>query len=73
VIEIVHLDQADIARIGEVERLARASGARELYVSAVPSGSAVGFYQSCGFELTDDLDSDLFAKEPEDIHMTKRL
>src|SRR5690348_3985574 len=35
----------------EVIRLARASGAQELYVSATPSESAVGFYTSQGFTL----------------------
>jgi GNAT superfamily N-acetyltransferase len=50
----------------EVARLARADGARRLYVSATPSGSAVGFYLSHGFEPTDRL-------EPQDIHMILEL
>jgi ribosomal protein S18 acetylase RimI-like enzyme len=57
----------------EVVRLARASGARRLYVSATPSGSAVGFYRSHGFTPTDRPDPVLFAKEPEDIHMILAL
>jgi GNAT superfamily N-acetyltransferase len=56
------------ALMDEVERLALESGARTLYVSSVPSDSAVGFYLSRGFEVTEPL-PELFAKEPEDIHM----
>jgi GNAT superfamily N-acetyltransferase len=59
--------------VEEVERLARADGARRLYVSATPSGSAVGFYQSRGFAPTDPPNPELFALEPEDIHMIKGL
>jgi len=54
---------------GEVARLARADGARRLYVSATPSGSAVEFYRSHGFEPTDEQNEALFALEPHDIHM----
>jgi ribosomal protein S18 acetylase RimI-like enzyme len=57
----------------EVVRLARASGAKRLYVSSVPSESAVGFYRSHGFEPTRDVHPELFELEPEDIHMTKPL
>ena len=53
----------------EVARLARVDGARRLYVSATPSGSAVGFYRSLGFEPTREPNEELFALEPADIHM----
>jgi GNAT superfamily N-acetyltransferase len=59
--------------VEEVARLARASGARRLYVSATPSGSAVGFYRSRGFAPTDTPDPALLAKEPDDIHMVLEL
>jgi ribosomal protein S18 acetylase RimI-like enzyme len=52
---------------------ARASGARQLYVSAVPSESAVGFYRSQGFRLAEQVHPDLFCLEPEDIHMIREL
>jgi GNAT superfamily N-acetyltransferase len=52
----------------EMERLARDRGAQALYVSSVPSESAVGFYLSRGFRPTEPL-PEPFAKEPEDIHM----
>ncbi len=55
----------------EIIRLARASGATQLYVSATPSVSAVGFYTSQGFQPTADVIPELFELEPEDIHMTR--
>lgn len=58
---------------GEVARLARADGARRLYVSATPSGSAVEFYRSRGFEPTDEPNEALLALEPSDIHMVLEL
>jgi ribosomal protein S18 acetylase RimI-like enzyme len=51
----------------------KAFGADRVYVSAMPSGSAVGFYLSHGFELVDDVIPELFKLEPEDIHMLKKL
>ena len=35
----------------EMVRLSKATGATEMYVSATPSGSAVGFYTSQGFKV----------------------
>lgn len=52
--------------------MARARGARQIYVSATPSDSAVGFYEAEGFRLTTP-DPALFALEPEDIHMIRPL
>ena len=57
----------------EVERLAREAGSTAFYVSATPSRGAVGFYQSRGFRLTDDVDADLYELEPNDIHMVMQL
>ena len=57
----------------EVFRLAREGGAKELYVSATPSESAVGFYRSQGFRLAEKVNKELYALEPEDIHMIKTL
>lgn len=56
------------ALMDELERLAKDQQASALYVSSVPSDSAVGFYLSRGFRPTDPL-PELFAKEPDDIHM----
>lgn len=53
--------------------LARQDGASEMYVSATPTGSAVGFYQSRGFVPTSTPNPELLAEEPEDIHMVLRI
>ena len=49
--------------------LSVAAGATSLYVSATPTGSAVGFYLSRGCVLADPVHPDLYADEPEDIHL----
>jgi GNAT superfamily N-acetyltransferase len=48
--------------------IAAAADATSIYVSATPSGSAVGFYTSRGCRLAAAPHPALFAKEPEDIH-----
>ena len=48
---------------------ARSAGARSLYISATPSENTVRFYQSLGCRLVKELDPELFALEPEDIHL----
>ena len=50
-------------------RIAKAAGAHSMYVSATPTGSAVGFYLAHGCELADPVHPRLFAEEPEDIHL----
>lgn len=59
--------------VEEVQRRARETGARRLYVSAIPSGSAVGFYLKLGFKPTAEVNEELFALEPDDIHMIKDI
>jgi GNAT superfamily N-acetyltransferase len=51
------------------EDLAREAGATSMYVSAIPTGSAISFYLSRGCRLADPVHPDLFAMEPEDIHL----
>jgi GNAT superfamily N-acetyltransferase len=51
-------------------QIAADAGATSIYVSATPSGSAVGFYTSRGCRLAAPPHPALFAKEPEDIHLT---
>jgi len=53
--------------------LAVRDGARALYVSATPSGSAVGFYLAHGFALAERPHPELYALEPEDIHLIRAL
>lgn len=57
----------------EIICLARGAGAQELYVSATPSESAVGFYRNQGFRVAEEPNEELFALEPEDIHMIRAL
>lgn len=49
--------------------IAADAGAASMYVSATPSGSAVGFYTSRGCRLAEPPHPALFAKEPDDIHL----
>jgi ribosomal protein S18 acetylase RimI-like enzyme len=49
--------------------VAREAGARSLYVSATPTGSAVGFYLGQGCRLARPVHPTLFAEEPDDIHL----
>src|SRR5512139_2375220 len=51
---------------------ARARGAHYLYVSATPSENTVNFYLRRGCELAQEPDPELFALEPEDIHLLCR-
>jgi predicted N-acetyltransferase YhbS len=49
--------------------VARQRGARRLYISATPSENTVNFYLRLGCFVTDEPDAELFAFEPEDIHL----
>ena len=51
-----------------VER-ARSLGAKKLYISATPSENTINYYMRLGCVLATELDSELFALEPEDIHL----
>jgi GNAT superfamily N-acetyltransferase len=53
--------------------LALAAGAESIYVSAVPTGSAIGFYLRQGCRLADPVHPALFANEPDDIHLVRSL
>ena len=53
----------------ESARRGRDAGADRMYVSATPTGSAVGFYLRQGSQLARPPHSDLYAKEPDDIHL----
>jgi ribosomal protein S18 acetylase RimI-like enzyme len=57
----------------EVIALAKADGAKKLYVSATPSTSTVHFYMKHGFELAEEVNPELYELEPEDIHMIRIL
>ena len=53
--------------------IAVAEGAEQIYVSATPTTSAVGFYLSQGCRLADPVHPELFAAEPDDIHLVCSL
>jgi GNAT superfamily N-acetyltransferase len=48
---------------------ARERGARGLYISATPSENTIRFYQRRGSTVIATPDPELFAREPEDIHL----
>jgi len=51
---------------------ARARGARGLYISATPTENTVRFYQRRGSTLLETPDPELYALEPQDIHLECR-
>jgi len=51
-----------------VER-ARRLGAGKLYISATPSENTIDFYHHLGCRLAAEIDADLLALEPDDIHL----
>ncbi|WP_068694741.1 GNAT family N-acetyltransferase [Paenibacillus yonginensis] len=57
----------------EVKKEAVRRGARYLYISSTETDSAVNFYRSSGSEPVESVDKELFALEPEDIHMIIEL
>lgn len=48
---------------------AKELGAKKLYISATPSEHTVNYYMRLGCILATELDPELFALEPEDIHL----
>ena len=48
---------------------ARTLGAKKLYISATPSEHTVNYYMRLGCVLAPEIDPELFALEPEDIHL----
>jgi hypothetical protein len=53
--------------------LARENGTEQIYVSSIPTRNSVDFYLRQGFQLTNTPHPELFAQEPEDIHMVCQL
>lgn len=48
---------------------AKELGAKKLYISATPSEHTVNYYLRLGCVLATEIDPELFALEPEDIHL----
>lgn len=59
--------------IQEAFRLAKESGAKDMYVSSIPTKNTVDFYLKRGFSLAEEVHPELYELEPEDIHMVKPL
>jgi GNAT superfamily N-acetyltransferase len=55
--------------IHEASAIARARRAAFLYISATPTENTIHFYQRCGVVVMLEPDPELFAQEPDDIHM----
>lgn len=52
---------------------ANSLGAKKLYISATPSEHTVNYYMRLGCALATEIDPELFALEPEDIHLEYML
>lgn len=48
---------------------AKGLGAKKIYISATPSEHTIDFYLRQGCRLAQEIDPELFAREPEDIHL----
>jgi len=48
---------------------AKVLGANKLYISGAPKKNTIDFYLNLGSRLTEEIEEDLYRKEPEDIHM----
>ncbi len=57
----------------ETKNIAKKAGAKKLYVSATPSENTLNFYLSRGFKLASEIDHELYALEPDDIHLELEL
>src|SRR5690606_35754457 len=57
----------------EAQQAAKQAGIRKLYVATPPTGSAVGFYLSQGFQAAGSPDKAAIDAHPDDIHMVKGL
>lgn len=57
------------ALVARAMEAARAMGAIYLYVSATPTRRTVEFYLWCGARLAREVDPELLALEPDDVHL----
>ena len=52
---------------------AKQLGAKRLYISATPSENTVRFYLRLGCVVTNEINPELFALEPDDVHLEYRI
>ena len=65
---------ASAKRLSEdLDHIAREGGDTEIVVSATPSQNTVRFYMGRGYQPMAEPFPELFALEPEDIHLHKKL
>jgi predicted N-acetyltransferase YhbS len=57
------------ALFGQARVEARGRGAKGLYISATPSENTIHFYRRLGAVVAPEPDPELYALEPEDIHL----
>ena len=57
----------------DLDRIARGGGDTEIVVSATPSRNTVRFYMARGYQPMAEPLPELFALEPEDVHLHKQL
>ena len=57
----------------QIEQIARAADDAEMVVSATPSENTMRFYLGRGFQPMKEPLAELFALEPDDVHMHKFL
>ncbi len=55
------------------KQAAKNFGADKLYISATPTKNTVDFYLKRGAVLVKELDQDLYAEEPDDIHLELKV
>jgi GNAT superfamily N-acetyltransferase len=74
-LKLLHLSRG-VRRKGLGRRLfsvaveqAKSMGAAKMYISSAPSENTVNFYFHLGCRLAEEIDKELFALEPEDIHL----
>ena len=57
----------------QCKAIAKRLGAEKLYISATPTKGTVDFYLKNGAVITKEIDPELFALEPEDIHLELKV
>lgn len=62
-----------VTLMAELERIAREAGDTAMVVTSTPSANTVRFYLGRGYEPMGEPLPELFALEPEDVHMRKAL
>lgn len=53
----------------QCKTIAKSFGAEKLYISATPTKGTVDFYLKNGAVITNEIDQELYALEPDDIHL----